>query len=76
MYEIARQRMAEQRRAAREAGEARALRAAARGRRAKADVPDAIDMPAIPDFANEMFETAQDAVPAPQARGRHTRSGR
>jgi ATP/maltotriose-dependent transcriptional regulator MalT len=66
MYEMARQRIAEQQRAARQAGEARERRAAARGRRAKAKAPEAIVTPAIPDFADEMFETARDTVPAPR----------
>jgi hypothetical protein len=66
IYEMARQRIAEQQRAARQAGEARERRAAARGRRAKAKAPEAIVTPAIPDFADEMFETARDAVPAPR----------
>jgi hypothetical protein len=66
IYEMARQRIAEQQRAARQAGEARERRAAARGRRAKANAPEAIVTPAIPDFADEMFEAARDAVPAPR----------
>jgi hypothetical protein len=65
MYEMARQRIAEQQRAARQAGEARERRAAARGRHAKAAAPEAIVAPAIPDFADEMFEAARKAVPAP-----------
>ncbi len=66
MYEMARQRIAEQQRAARQAGESRESRAAARGRQAKAKAPEAIVTPAIPDFADEMFETARDADPAPR----------
>lgn len=77
MYEVARQRMAEQRRTAREAGEAGARRAAARrGRRARAEAPEAAGLPAIPDFAHEMFEAARDAVPAPGTRGRPARASR
>lgn len=80
MYEMAKQRIAEQQRAAQELGRARSRRAAARGRHAKAETPDAVGTPVIPDFADEMFETAPDAVPGPRqeqedvARGRHARS--
>jgi hypothetical protein len=79
MYEVARQRIAEQQRAARQAGEARERRAAARGRRARKEAPEAIATPAIPDFAHEMFDAARGAVPAPReedTRGRRTRAGR
>ena len=68
MYEIAKQRAAEQQRAAREAGEARIRRATARGRHGKEETADGITTPAIPDFAHEMFDD--------DARGRHARSGR
>jgi len=72
MYEVARERIAEQQRGARQAREARAQRAAARAaRRAK---KEAIAAPVIPDFAHEMFDVARDAVPAPRqeaGRGRH-----
>jgi hypothetical protein len=61
MYEVARQRIAEQREAARKAGEAREQRAAARGRLAKKDRTETIAAPAIPDFAHEMFDEAGDA---------------
>jgi hypothetical protein len=70
MYEVARQRIAEQREAARKAGEAREQRAAARSRRAKKDRTETIAAPAIPDFAHEMFDGAGDAG------GNHARSGR
>jgi hypothetical protein len=79
MYEIARQRIAELHRAARQAGEAREVRAAARGRRARREAPETIAAPAIPDFAHEMFDAAREAVPAPReedAGGRHARTGR
>jgi hypothetical protein len=79
MYELAKQRAAEQQRAAREAGEARARRAAARSRHGKEGTTDAVSTPAIPDFAHEMFEAARGTVPAPRTqdpRGRHARSGR
>jgi len=72
MYEVARERIAEQQRGARQAREARAQRAAARAaRRAK---KEALAAPVIPDFAHEMFDVARDAVPAPRheaGRGRH-----
>ncbi len=82
MYEIAKQRIAEQQRAAqrqREVREARAQRAAARGRRGRKETPETIAVPVIPDFAHEMFDMARDAVPAPRqedAGGRRARSSR
>jgi hypothetical protein len=79
MYEMARLRVAEQQRAARQAGEARELRAAARARRAGKEAPETIQTPVIPDFAEEMFTATGDAVPTQRGettRGRHTRSGR
>jgi hypothetical protein len=79
MYEVARQRIAEQQRAARQAGEARTRRAAARGRHARKEAAEAVAAPAIPDFAAEMFDGARDAVPEPRREaggGRHARSGR
>lgn len=75
MYEMARQRMAEQQRAAQAAGE----RAIARWRRRKAAQAEEITTPVIPDFAAEMFEAARDTLPAPrkeEAGGRPARSGR
>ena len=75
MYEVARQRVAEQQRAARQAGEARERRAAARAsRRSKKGARETIATPAIPDFAHQMFGSARSAVPAPRQedpRGRH-----
>ena len=78
MYEVARQRVADQQRAAQQAGEAREQRAAARAsRRAKKRAQEAIATPAIPDFAHEMFDGGRDAVPSPRpgsqeaGRGRH-----
>lgn len=77
LYEVARQRVAEQQRAARQAGEARQRRAAARAaRRAQKET---IAGPAIPDFAHEMFGTARGTVPAPREeapRGRHAGTSR
>ena len=70
MYEVARQRIADQQRAARQAGEARtarAARAAARGRHARKEAPEAIVAPAIPDFVHEMFGQEKG--------GRHARAG-
>jgi hypothetical protein len=67
MFELARQRVAEQQRAAQQAGEARQQRAAARAsRRARKTRQETIAAPAIPDFAHEMFDAAGDAVPAPR----------
>jgi hypothetical protein len=69
-YEVARQRIADQRRAARQAGEAREARerrAAARGRHARKEAPETAT-PVIPDFVEEMFDN--------QTGGRHARSGR
>jgi hypothetical protein len=80
MYEVARQRIAEQQRAARQAGEARERRAAARGRHARKEAAEVVATPVIPDFAAEMFDGARDAVPGPRREvkggGRHARSGR
>ncbi|MGH3252309.1 MAG: hypothetical protein ACRDOI_39700 [Trebonia sp.] len=82
MYEVARQRIADQhraaerRQAARQATAARKERAAARGRRAGREVP----APAIPDFADELLDTmARGSVPGPRqeaGHGRRTRSSR
>jgi hypothetical protein len=66
MYEMARQRVAEQQRTARQAREARGWRAIARGRhaRAEAEVPA---LPAIPDFPHELLgHQAGNTVPAPR----------
>jgi len=77
MYEVARQRVAEQRRAAELAGEARARRKAARGRHAKGSSAETVAAPAIPDFAHEMFDGLQEAVPAPREEGgKHARTNR
>jgi hypothetical protein len=76
MYEIARQRIAEQQRDARQARESREQRAAARGRRGRKDRGQEIVAPAIPDFAHEMFETARDTVPAPRQESGHGRRAR
>jgi hypothetical protein len=77
MYEMARQRIAEQQRAAQRPGKER--REAGRGRRARAKGPEAVAAPVIPDFAHEMFDVPADTVPAPReesARGRRARTNR
>lgn len=79
MYEVARERIADQRRVARQAGVARELRAIARGRHARDEAQKAIATPVIPDFAEQMFDSALGAVPTPRqeaARGRHARTSR
>ena len=84
MYEVAQQRIADQRRAAVKDGEARTLRALARGRRARRAADEAIVTPVIPDYAHELLAAAaRESVPAqrepgqPEAgRGRHVRVGR
>ena len=83
MYEMARQRLAEQQQAVQRATEAHEQRAAARGRRGrrgKAKTREEIVTPVIPDFADEMFGTARDAVPTPgeekeDPRDRHAQTG-
>jgi hypothetical protein len=75
MYEMARQRIAEQQRAARQASEARGLRSGGRRRRARDEAAETVATPAIPDYPHEMFTT----VPEPRkeaADGGRTRSGR
>jgi hypothetical protein len=85
MYEVAQQRIADQRRAAVKDGEARTLRALARGRRARGKAQEPVATPAIPDYAHELLAAAaRESVPAqrqqagePEAgRGRHARAGR
>lgn len=78
MYEMARQRIAEQQRAARLATEAREQRSAARRGRARERAAETAAGPAIPDFAHEMFPAAPEAAPEPRpeaADGRRARSG-
>ena len=67
MYEVARQRIADQQRAARQAGEAHQRRAAARGRHARKEAPETTVTPAIPDYVVEMFSQEKG--------GRHARAG-
>jgi hypothetical protein len=85
MYEVAQQRIADQRRAAAKDGEGRTLRALARSRRARGKAEEPAAMPVIPDYAHELLAAAaRDSVPAqrpeagqPEAgRGRHARAGR
>ena len=81
MYDMARQRIADQhrqaerRRSARQAVRARKqAEAAARGRNA-----GAAQVPVIPDYAHEMFSAARDAVPPQRLAaepGRPTRADR
>ena len=73
MYELATQRIADQRRAAqrrqvaREAATAHKERAAARGRHAGQGIQEMTVAPAIPDFADELLDAmARDSVPAPR----------
>jgi hypothetical protein len=78
MYEVARLRIADMHRAAQQARDARDARVATRGRRARAAALETVVTPVIPDFAEEMFAAAGDAVPEPRQenpRGRHARSG-
>jgi hypothetical protein len=78
MYEVARARIAEQERTARQAGEARRQRAEARGRRRKAQAAESA-VPAIPDYAEELLEVARNTVPTPREEApndRPARSGR
>jgi hypothetical protein len=83
MYDMARQRVAdqlrvaEQRRVARQAREARRQRATARGRHTEAQAPEATVLPVIPDFADELFDdVARDALPAPRREGAQGDLGR
>lgn len=67
MMEIARQRTAERYEAARQAGQRRALRKAARARRGHATAPIAVDLPPIPDYVDGTFRTAEDLDAAERA---------
>jgi hypothetical protein len=78
-YEVARQRVADRQRSARQAGLAREARAATRAQRARDKASQAPVAPAIPDYAHEMFAELGDAVPTPRREagdGRETRAGR
>lgn len=85
MYELARQRIADQHRAAerrlaaRQAAAARKERASARRRHAGQETADAAVVPVVPDFADELLDAmARDAAAAPQeaGRGRQSRTRR
>jgi hypothetical protein len=78
-YEVARQRVADRQRSARQAGLAREARAATRAQRARDKASEAPVAPAIPDYAHEMFAELGDAVPTPRREagdGPQTRAGR
>ena len=78
-YEVARQRVADRQRAARQAGLAREARAATRAQRARDKASQAPVAAAIPDYAHEMFAELGDAVPTPRREagdGRQTPAGR
>jgi hypothetical protein len=77
-YEVARQRVADRQRSARQAGLAREARAATRAQRARDKASQAPVAPAIPDYAHEMFAELGDAVPTPRREAgddRQTRAG-
>jgi hypothetical protein len=64
MREVASQRAAERREAARKASMARALRKAIRAQRNRAEAPDTFVVPAIPDYVDSTFQVAENEVPA------------
>jgi hypothetical protein len=64
MREVASQRAAERREAARNAGVARALRKAIRAQRDRTEAPDTFVAPAIPDYVDGTFHGAESDVPA------------
>jgi uncharacterized MAPEG superfamily protein len=64
MREVASQRAAERRAAARNASTARALRKAIRAQRHRAETTDAFVAPAIPDYVDGTFHGAENEVPA------------
>jgi len=72
-YEIARQRVADRQRDARQASTARRARAAARARRGSERAQQAAAAPVIPDYAHEMFTELGDAVPAARQGAGHGR---
>ncbi len=67
MREVARQRDAERRDAARNASIARAARKAIRAQRARAEAPDNFVAPAIPDYVDSTFHVAGEQVPVQRA---------
>lgn len=64
MREVASQRAAERRAAAQNASVARALRKAIRAQRNRAEAPDTLVVPAIPDYVDGTFDVAGNEVPA------------
>jgi uncharacterized MAPEG superfamily protein len=64
MREVASQRAAERREAARNARTARTLRKAIRAQRNRTEAPDAFVAPAIPDYVDGTFHVAENEVPA------------
>lgn len=71
MRELARQRGAERRDAARNASFARALRKAIRAQRTRAEAPDNFVVPAIPDYVDGTFHIAEEQVPVQRAGADH-----
>ena len=71
MREVARQRGAERREAARNAAFARALRKAIRAQRTRTQAPDTFVVPAIPDYVDGSFHIAEDQVPVQRAGAEH-----
>jgi hypothetical protein len=64
MREVASQRAAERREAARNASIARTLRKAIRAQRNRTEAPDTFVVPAIPDYVDGTFHVAENEVPA------------
>lgn len=64
MREVAIQRAAERREAARNASTARALRKAIRAQRDRTEAPGEFVVPAIPDYVDGTFHVAEEEVPA------------
>jgi hypothetical protein len=64
MREVANQRAAERREAARNASRARALRKAIRAQRDHTEAPDTFVAPAIPDYVDGTFHVAENDLPA------------
>lgn len=71
MRELASQRGAERRSAARNASVARALRKAIRAQRTRAEAHDNFAVPAIPDYVDGTFHVAEDQVPVQRAGAEH-----
>lgn len=71
MREVARQRGAERREAARNASLARALRKALRAQRTRAQAPDNFVVPAIPDYVDGTFHIVEDQGGVQRAGAEH-----